>query len=120
MPAVLTVDDSEPMRKMLAIVLKAGGYNVDSACHGAEGIEIFGQARHDLIITDINMPIMHGIEFIEQIRRIDSEVPILALTTESEDTMRRRGFAAGANGWVLKPFKPVQFMDVVRQIVADT
>jgi len=118
MPAILTVDDSEPMRKMLEIVLKAGGYKVDAACNGAEGLASFSQMRQDLIITDINMPIMHGIEFIEQVRLIDTEVPILALTTESEDAMRKRGFAAGANGWVVKPFKPRPLLDVIGQLLS--
>lgn len=117
MPAILTVDDSEPMRKMLAIVLKAGGYEVSSAGDGAEGLQVFQKSPVDLIITDINMPVMDGIEFIRQIRLISPDVPIVALTTESEDAMRRRGHDAGANGWVVKPFKPQPLLDYIKQLL---
>lgn len=117
MKRILTVDDSEPMRKMLGIVLKAGGYDVVSAGDGAEGLQLFQNSPVDLIITDINMPVMDGIEFIRQIRLVSPDVPIVALTTESEDAMRRRGHEAGANGWVVKPFKPQPLLDYLRQLL---
>lgn len=108
------------MRRMLALVLKAGGYDVVSAGDGAEALELYQKSPVDLIITDINMPYMDGIEFIRHVRLISPDVPIVALTTESEETMRRRGHDAGANGWVQKPFKPVQFLEVIRQLVSHT
>ncbi len=118
MQKVLAVDDSEPMRKMVEIVLRAGGYEVEFAADGAEGLEVFGRSAVDLVITDINMPVMDGIEFITRLRAINTEIPILALTTESEEVMRKRGREAGANGWVVKPFKPVQFLGLIRELLA--
>ncbi len=117
MGKVLAVDDSEPMRKMVGMVLGGAGYEVTLASNGADALDKLKQGDYDLLVTDINMPIMHGIDLIQHARQLDAELPILALTTEGQEAMRRRGQDAGANGWVLKPFKPVQFLDVIRQIV---
>ncbi len=102
------------------MVLRAGGCTCSLAGDGQEALGRFEAESFDLIVTDMNMPIMDGITFITEVRMRDSTVPILALTTESEDPIRERGKFAGVNGWVLKPFKPVQFLDIVRQIVGHT
>lgn len=118
MQKILVVDDSETMRQMVKMTLQTGGYEVVLANDGEEGLRKFKDAGSvSLVVTDINMPIMDGLQLIRAIRKKDTAVPILALTTESEDEIRKKGAAAGANGWVVKPFKPTQFLDIVRQIL---
>lgn len=118
MQTVLAVDDSETMRQMVKMTLQAGNYQVVLANDGEDGLSKFlSTSDVDLIITDINMPKMDGLGLIREIRSRNSTVPILALTTESEDGMRKKGAEAGANGWLVKPFKPAQFIDIVRQIL---
>lgn len=118
MQTVLAVDDSETMRQMVKMTLQAGNYQVVLANDGEEGLSKFlSTSGVDLIITDINMPKMDGLGLIREIRSRNSTIPILALTTESEDDMRKQGAEAGANGWLVKPFKPAQFIDIVRQIL---
>jgi len=118
MATILAVDDSETMRQMVKMTLTAGNYNVVLAHDGEDGLSKFtSTAGIDLVITDINMPRMDGLALIREIRARNQDVPILALTTESEDGMRKQGADAGANGWLVKPFKPAQFIDIVRQIV---
>ncbi len=118
MPTVLAVDDSETMRQMVKMTLQAGNYQVVLAVDGEDGLKQFtSRTDIDLVITDINMLKMDGIGLIREIRARNKDVPILALTTESEDGMRKKGAEAGANGWLVKPFKPAQFIDVVRQII---
>jgi two-component system chemotaxis response regulator CheY len=114
---ILAVDDSEPMRKMVELVLKSGGHQVTLANDGVEALQKFQAGKFDLIVTDINMPNMNGIELIKAVRAQHSDIPIVALTTESEDDMRKKGAEAGADGWVVKPFKPAQFLDIIRQIL---
>lgn len=113
----LAVDDSEPMRKLVSYVLRTAGFEVTIASDGAEALENFQQQDYDLVVTDMNMPRMGGLELIRQIRQQDSETPILALTSEFEPQIRRAGADAGANGWVVKPFNAKQFVDLVHQMV---
>ncbi|AFM14489.1 response regulator [Turneriella parva] len=120
MGKVLAVDDSEPMRKMVGLVLGSAGFEVTLAQNGADALEKLRAEDFDLLVTDINMPVMHGIDLIQHARRLHEELPILALTTEGQEAMRKRGQDAGANGWVQKPFKPVQFLEVIRQLVSHT
>lgn len=115
---ILAVDDSEPMRKMVELVLKSAGHVVALATDGADGLQKFQQSVFDLIITDINMPNMGGLEFIRKVRSIDQQIPILVLTTEFDPRIQQRGQEAGANGWVVKPFKPAPFLDMVQQILS--
>lgn len=117
---VLIVDDSAIMRNLVRQTLSSGGYEVAMANDGQQGLEAWRSAAGsiDLIITDINMPVMDGLTLIEEIRKIDQDVPILALTSESDEEMRNRGVEAGANGWIVKPFHGAQFLDIVRQILA--
>jgi two-component system chemotaxis response regulator CheY len=114
---ILAVDDSEPMRKMVELVLKSGGHQVTLANDGVEALQKFQASKFDLIVTDINMPEMNGIELIKAVRAQHSDIPIVALTTESDDALRKKGAEAGADGWVVKPFKPAQFLDIIRQIL---
>jgi two-component system chemotaxis response regulator CheY len=103
---------------MIKQTLEMGGYAVVTAKDGKEGLQKFNENELDLVITDINMPVMDGITFIKELRKINKEMPVLTLTTESEDAMKQKGFDAGANGWIVKPFRPAQFLDIVKQILS--
>ncbi len=117
MGTVLTVDDSEPVRKLVGMVLRNAGYTVTTACNGAEAMLRMQEQRFDLIVTDINMPVMSGAQLIEQVQQTHPELPILVLTTEDQQRQNRSGNVSGASGWVLKPFQPTQFTDLVHRLL---
>jgi len=116
---VLTVDDSASIRQMVAFTLKSAGYEVMEAVDGEDGL---GKARGrnaDLILTDQNMPRMDGLTLIKSLRGLPQyrATPILMLTTESSDAMKSAGRAAGATGWLVKPFDPQKLLEVVRKVI---
>jgi two-component system chemotaxis response regulator CheY len=117
MTTIMAVDDSQTMLNMVRQTLEAGGYQVIVAADGQEGLQKLNETPVQLIITDINMPVMDGLSFIKEIRKSDQETPILTLTTESEDIMQKKGHDAGANGWIIKPFRPAQLLDIIKQIL---
>ncbi len=117
MARILAVDDSEPMRQLVSQALKTGGHGVVLAVDGLNALGLFTAEKFDLVITDINMPGIDGIELVRRIRTRDPEIPILALTTEGDESFRRRGEEAGVDGWIVKPFKPAQFIAIVKQIL---
>lgn len=119
---ILTVDDAATMRKMIAFTLSSSGYQVAEAPDGASALQLLGSRSVDLIITDLNMPNMHGIELTRQIRLMPAHarVPILLLTTESNGEAKNRARAAGATGWLVKPFKPEQLLEVVAKVLPAT
>lgn len=117
MAKILAVDDSETMQQLVRQVLTMGNHQVEIAGDGEDGLNKFRSSIYQLVITDINMPRMNGINLIKEIREKDKSVPILALTTESEHALRQQGADAGANGWIVKPFRPAQLLDIVKQIV---
>jgi two-component system chemotaxis response regulator CheY len=115
---VLAIDDSLTIRELVSFVLVGAGYQVELGEDGEDGLTRFRQGRHDLVITDINMPRMNGLAFIERARE-DVErraTPILVLSTESDPEKKSRARAAGANGWIIKPFNPQRLLDAVRRI----
>jgi len=120
---VLIVDDSATLRASVNFVLTDSGYNVIQAKNGEEGLKKLSEnalsgGRIDMIISDINMPVMDGITFIREVKKGDFRfVPILILTTESENSKKMEGKAAGASGWLVKPFKPEQLIWVVKKFV---
>ncbi|TGK05708.1 response regulator [Leptospira selangorensis] len=114
---ILAVDDSATMRSLVQQTLGIGGYEVTLASDGKDGIDKFGDSSFDLVITDINMPVMDGITFIREVRKRNTDVPILTLTTESEENVKQKGAEAGANGWIIKPFRPAQFLDIIKQVL---
>lgn len=119
MATVLTVDDSPSIRQMIKMVLGPAGHTIIEAADGAEGLaKAKGQALN-LVITDLNMPVMDGIEMIKQLRTVPSMtgVPIVFLSTESDDGVKQRAKAAGATGWITKPFNPDQLLAVVSKLV---
>lgn len=117
---ILTVDDSRTMRDMLKLALTGARFTVLQATDGVHGLEVLEDSRPDVIITDINMPNLDGFGFIEGVRRSDrhATVPILVLTTESDQEKKQRARQAGATGWIVKPFDPVKLIDAVRRVAA--
>jgi two-component system chemotaxis response regulator CheY len=119
MATILTVDDSPSIRQMIKVVLEPGGHTVVEAGDGAQGLEKAKVAKPDLVITDLNMPVMNGLELIKALRGQPSllGLPIVFLTTESNDAIKQQAKSAGATGWITKPFKPDQLLAVVSKLV---
>ncbi len=121
MPRILAVDDSPSMRQMVGVTLKSAGYEVLEACDGQEALNLAkAQAAVDLVITDVNMPNMDGITLVRELRALPHYrgVPLLVLTTESSTEKKLEGKAAGATGWVVKPFSPDRLLATIARIVA--
>ena len=116
---ILAVDDSASIRGMVSFTLKSAGYEVVEAVDGQDGFEKARGKRVNLVLTDQNMPRMDGLTLIRSLRGIPEyrSVPILMLTTESGQEMKAKGKAAGATGWLVKPFDPRQLVSVVKKVV---
>jgi len=116
---VLTVDDSASIRQMVAFTLKSAGYEVVEAVDGEDGLSKAKSKVADLVLTDQNMPRMDGLTLIKSLRGLPDYrgKPILMLTTESSDTMKAAGKAAGATGWLVKPFDPQKLLEVVKKVI---
>ena len=116
---ILIVDDSASLRQVVSIALKGAGYDILEACDGKDAIaKLTGQKIH-LIISDVNMPNMDGITFVKAVKQMPNYkfTPIIMLTTESEESKKMEGQAAGAKAWVIKPFKPDQMLAAVSKLV---
>ena len=120
--SILIVDDSVTMRRMVGTALADAGFHVLDRSNREEAIQTL--AAHpacsvDLIITDLNMPVMDGIAFVRQVRALSAYryTPILVLTTEDRAAFRDQGKAAGATGWIVKPFDPDQLLRVIRKVL---
>lgn len=111
--SVLAVDDSKTMRDMVSFTLRGAGYTVYEAEHGVAALKLLQGQKVDVVITDVNMPEMDGLTFIRELRqRPDHRLtPILVLTTEGGDGMKKRGRELGATGWVVKPFDTDQLRE---------
>ncbi len=119
MKTVLSVDDSASVRQMVKLTLTGAGYEVIQANDGAEGLaKARGQAV-DMVLTDVNMPVMNGLALIRELRQLPSYkgVPIIFLTTESDEALKREAKAAGATGWITKPFQQEQLVAVVKKVL---
>jgi two-component system, chemotaxis family, chemotaxis protein CheY len=119
MKNILVVDDSVSIRELVGLTLESAGYNVDKAVDGAEAIKLLDGREINLVITDLNMPNMDGIQVIQEVRKKEgyATIPILMLTTESQGVKKEQAKAAGATGWILKPFAQEKLLDVVRKVV---
>ena len=117
---ILAVDDSKTMRDMVSFTLKGAGYDVLLADDGVNALTAVSGETVDLVITDVNMPNMNGIELVEKLREDPRfrSTPILILTTESDDDLKQQGRAAGATGWIVKPFVPEKLLKVVDKVCA--
>ncbi len=116
---ILMVDDSASVRQMVGMTLKQAGYSVVEAGDGREALQKASANRVDAVITDLNMPGMDGLSFIRAYRATpaSSGVPIVFLTTESDEGLKAQAKQAGATGWMVKPFKPDQLLAIMRKVV---
>jgi two-component system chemotaxis response regulator CheY len=116
---ILTVDDSASIRLTTKMTLAGAGYEVVEAVNGAEGLDKAKAGQFDLIVTDLNMPVMDGLTMIEELRKLPAHmgVPIIFLTTESDADLKARAKAAGATGWLTKPFDPENLVKIVRKVL---
>lgn len=117
--SILAIDDSASIRQMVNFTLKSSGYEVTEAIDGMDGLEKAKGKTFNLILTDQNMPRMDGLTLIKSLRALPQykTVPILMLTTESSDAMKQQGRAAGATGWLVKPFDPQKLVEVVKKVI---
>jgi two-component system chemotaxis response regulator CheY len=116
---VMVVDDSASLRQVVGIALKGAGYDVLEGCDGQDALsKLTGQKVH-LIISDVNMPNMDGISFVKAVKQMPNYkfTPVIMLTTESQESTKQQGQAAGAKAWVVKPFKPEQMLDAVSKLI---
>ncbi|MBF0439896.1 MAG: response regulator [Magnetococcales bacterium] len=116
---IMTVDDSSSVRQMVGMTLKGAGFTVVEAVDGVDGLAKAKANTLDMIITDLNMPNMDGIALITALRTLPNYkfVPIVMLTTESQATRKQEGKTAGATGWIVKPFKPEQLLEVIKKVL---
>ena len=119
MHSILAVDDSASMRKMVSFTLTGAGYLVVEAVDGQDGFEKALSHHIDLVLTDQNMPRLDGLGLTRKLRESPQfkSIPILILTTESSDEMKQAGRAAGATGWLVKPFDPATLLEVVQKVL---
>lgn len=119
MTSILAVDDSASLRKMVAFTLRSSGYEVVEAVDGVDALEKLRERSVDLVLTDQNMPRMDGLTLVRELRAWPpfARTPILILTTESTDEMKQAGRAAGATGWLVKPFDPTRLLEVISKVL---
>ena len=114
----LVVDDSLVIRRMVGMALGTAGFEVVVAANGKEALEKAALQTFDVVVTDLNMPVMNGLEFITELRTAPSYkfTPIVFLTTETDDDVRARAREAGATAWVVKPFQPEKVLSVIQRV----
>jgi two-component system chemotaxis response regulator CheY len=115
---IMIVDDSASIRTVVGIALRGEGYAVIEAIHGQDALNKLTGQKVNLIISDVNMPIMDGITFVKNVKLLPAYkfTPIIMLTTESDESKKREGQMAGAKAWVVKPFKPEQMLGAVQRL----
>jgi two-component system chemotaxis response regulator CheY len=116
---ILTVDDSPSIRQLMQLTLSDAGYEVAQASDGVEALEYARHHAADLVLTDVNMPRMDGIELVRELRLLPAYkcVPVLMLTTESSKERKEHGKQAGATGWLVKPFTPQQLIATIDRVL---
>lgn len=119
MATILAVDDSASMRQMVSFTLKGAGHDVVEASDGKEALDKARGRQFDLVISDVNMPVMDGITLIRELRALTEYkfTPLLMLTTESGDDKKSEGKSAGATGWIVKPFNPDQLLATINKVL---
>ncbi len=119
MAKILAVDDSASMRQMVSFTLKGAGHQVIEAADGVEALAKAKSNAVDLVISDVNMPNMDGITLIAELRKLPAFkfTPMLMLTTESSADKKSQGKAAGATGWIVKPFNPDQLLNTIKKVL---
>jgi two-component system chemotaxis response regulator CheY len=116
---IMIVDDSASMRQLVSFTLEDAGFRVVSADNGKEALGKAGDGAVDMVVTDLNMPEMDGLELIRELRGLPAYrfTPIVMLTTESQENKKQEGRKAGASGWIVKPFTPEQLVGVVQKFL---
>jgi len=116
---ILTVDDSPTVREILRTTLQNAGFEVLQAINGQDALKMLETEKVNMLITDLNMPKLDGISLVRKVRQSPGGrfLPIIMLTTESQEDKKREGKKAGASGWIVKPFKPEQLLSVVRMVL---
>ena len=116
---ILIVDDSATIRQVVGMTLKGAGYEVMEASDGKDALNKLDGKKINLIISDVNMPNMDGISFVKEAKKLASYkfTPVIMLTTESQDSKKQEGQAAGAKAWVVKPFQPDQMLAAVAKLI---
>jgi two-component system chemotaxis response regulator CheY len=117
---IMTADDSASVRQMVNFTLMNAGYQVVEAVDGKDALSKLMNTSVHMLITDLNMPNMDGIELIRNVRALSSSqkfIPIIMLTTESQPEKKQEGKSAGATGWIVKPFKPDQLLGVIKKVL---
>lgn len=119
MAAILVVDDSTTMRQMVAFTLASAGHEVVEAPDGNKALGLAKQRKFDLVITDVNMPGMNGIDLVQSLRGVPDckFIPILVLTTEAGTELKQKGKSAGATGWIVKPFNPEVLLETLKKVL---
>lgn len=119
MKRIMSVDDSPSLRQMVALTLEGAGYEVVEASDGRDAVTKLKGREFHLFLTDLNMPGMDGIELTRKLRAMPEYrfVPIVLLTTESQPEKKMQGKAAGATGWIVKPFKPADLLATIRKVM---
>ena len=115
---ILTIDDSASIRQMVAMTLKSAGLTVLEAGNGLEGYNKATTETVHAVVTDLNMPVMNGLEFLKKFRQhpAGKGIPVILLTTESDEELKRQARESGATGWIVKPFKQEQLLAVIRKV----
>ncbi|WP_165216323.1 response regulator [Affinirhizobium pseudoryzae] len=116
---ILTVDDSASIRLTTRVALSNAGYAITEAVDGLDGLSKLKGGQYDLVVTDLNMPNMDGLTMIRELRKIPScmGVPVIFLTTESDNELKQQAKSAGATGWLTKPFDPESLVKIVKKVL---
>lgn len=116
---IMTVDDSASIRMMVSFSLKDAGFEVVEAADGVDAFSKLDEHEISMVIADVNMPVMDGIQFIKKMRTHPKYrfTPVVMLTTESHESIKEKGREAGATGWIVKPFKPDQLVKIVHKVL---
>jgi two-component system chemotaxis response regulator CheY len=116
---IMIVDDSSSLRQVVGITLKSAGYDVLEGCDGRDALTKLDGRKVHLIISDVNMPNMDGLTFLKEVKKHSNYkfTPVIMLTTDSQESKKEEGRAAGAKAWMVKPFQPVQMLDAVSKLV---
>ena len=116
---ILFVDDSASMRQVVGMAISGAGYDVTTAEDGVDGVSKINQDKFDVIISDLNMPNMNGLDMVKAAKQNPQNKfsPVIMLTTEAGDEMKQQGKAAGVKVWVVKPFKPDQLLGVIKKLI---
>lgn len=116
---ILIVDDSTSFRNVVGLALKDAGYEIIQACDGKDALSKLDGKKINLIISDVNMPVMDGLSFVKAAKQLTAYkfTPVIMLTTESGDAKKAEGKAAGVRAWVVKPFQPPLLLDAVAKLI---